>query len=98
MNPIEYLLLHPWLISVGKYAAIWIFKDVITALVSAMPAPGKDSSAKYSYWFKFLNSFTGNVLRAQSTALEKSPNWQDAVNLHLEKLGVIELNPTEEKK
>jgi len=69
----------------------WIFNNIVTALISSMPAPTKDSTARYIYWFKVLNTFTGNVKRAQSTAIEQSPNWQAAVDAQMQKV-------TEEKK
>ncbi len=74
---------HPYLVSV---AGTWIFNNIITVMISSLAAPTKESSASYVYWFKVLNSITGNLKRAQSTALENSPNWQDAVNAHLQKL------------
>jgi hypothetical protein len=86
MQPIiQFFVRHPYLASI---VATWIFNNVITVLVSSMPAPTKDSTGKYVYWFKVLNTFIGNVRRAQSTAVENSPNWQDAVQAHLEKNGL----------
>ena len=63
--------------------ATWIFNNIITVLVSNLPAPAKDSSVRYVYWFKVLNSIAGNVARARSTAIEQSPNWQPAVEAHI---------------
>ena len=85
---------HPYLVSV---AGTWIFNNIITVMISSLAAPTKESSASYVYWFKVLNSITGNLKRAQSTALENSPNWQDAVNAHLQKLsdnGTLLVKPT----
>jgi hypothetical protein len=78
---------HPFL-------ATWIFNNIATVLISSLPAPSKTSSVQYLYWFKVLNTITGNLKRAQSTALENSPNWQAAVDNHLEKLSSGELQPT----
>jgi hypothetical protein len=64
----------------------WLFNNIITVLVSSLDAPTKDSSARYRYWFKVLNSVIGNVARAKSTALELSPNWQAAMDAHLAKV------------
>jgi hypothetical protein len=71
---------HPYSASI---AATWLFNNVITALVGSLPAPTKDSSAKYVYWFKVSNTVIGNLRRAASTSLENSPNWKDAVAAHV---------------
>jgi hypothetical protein len=106
MNIVEYLIAHPWIVT-AIFAGIcsiisWLFNNVATAMISELPAPTKDSTVKYTYWFKVLNKVCGNVVRADSTAIEKSPNWEDAVNLQLKKMGVqcnpVQVNPTEEKK
>jgi hypothetical protein len=81
------VITHPYLLAVG---ATWVFNNIVTALISALPAPTKDSTARYVYWFKVANTITGNLKRAQSTALEDSPNWQAAIDAHLQKMG---LNP-----
>ena len=64
----------------------WLFNNIVTVLVSSMPAPTKDSSARYVYWFKVLNTIIGNAARARSTALEQSPNWQAAIDAHIAKV------------
>jgi hypothetical protein len=87
----QFLGKHLWILAI---AGTWLFNNIITVLVSELPAPTKDSSAKYAYWFKVLNTIIGNLKRAQSTAIENSPNWQAAVNAHLQTLsdnGVIAL-------
>jgi hypothetical protein len=78
----------------------WIFNNIVTSLISSLPAPTKDSSGKYVYWFKVLNSICGNVKRAQSTALESSPNWPDALHAHVAQMvanGQIPTNSPEVK-
>lgn len=50
--------------------------------VNAMPAPTAKSSQFYVFTFKFLTGLN-NLVRAWSTQVEKSPNWQDAVDLHI---------------
>jgi hypothetical protein len=67
---------HPVWASV---VATWLFNNVVTAFVSSFPAPTKDSSMGYVWWFKFSNTLIGNIMRAKSTSLEGSPNWSDAV-------------------
>ena len=74
---------HPYIVSA---VGTWLFNNVVTVMVSSLPAPTKDSSIRYVYWFKVLNSVTGNLKRAQSTRLEDSPNWNDAVNAHVQQL------------
>jgi len=53
-------------------------------LVSLLPAPTKDSTPRYVWWFKSLNTFIGNLQRAKSTALEQSANWPTAVDAQIE--------------
>jgi hypothetical protein len=86
MKAIQFFLDHPGLSVIGASAATFIFNNVITVLVSELPAPTKDSTPKYIYWFKVLNSVIGNLKRAHSTAIEGSPNWQAAVEAHVQKL------------
>jgi hypothetical protein len=74
---------HPYLIA---SAVTYFFNNVITALVSSLPAPTRDSSIKYQYWFKAANTIIGNVQRAKSTAIEQSPNFQAAVAAEISRL------------
>ena len=74
---------HPYL---ATSVAVWVFNNIVSVLVSSLPAPTKDSSVRYAYWFKVANSIIGNLSRAQSTAIERSPNWQAAVDAHIENL------------
>lgn len=67
---------HPYL---STAVSTWIFNNIITALISNLPAPTKDSSPKYTYTFKVLNSIMGNVVRAINSHVESSPNFQEAV-------------------
>jgi hypothetical protein len=80
---IAWILRHPAFASI---IGTWVFNNIITVLVSSLPAPTKDSKPSYVYWFKVANTIIGNVARANSTALEKSPNWEAAVNAHIAKL------------
>jgi len=77
---IQWAARHQALIAI---VATWLFNNVLTVLVSSLPAPTKDSTAKYVYWFKVANTIIGNLRRANSTAIEQSPNWQDAVAAHM---------------
>lgn len=77
---IQWIARHPYL---SAAVATWVFNNIITVLVSSLPAPTQKSSARYVYWFKVANTIIGNVARAHSTAVELSPNWQDAVTKHL---------------
>lgn len=69
---------HPfWATAVST----WVTNTGANAFVSSLPAPTKDSSASYVFWFKFLNRvITGNFARANGAAVESSPNFIDAVN------------------
>ena len=75
---------HHW--ALAAVVGTWIFNNIITVLVSNLPAPTKESTVKYVYWFKVSNSFIGNFRRAASTAIEQSPNWQAAVEAHVAKI------------
>jgi hypothetical protein len=77
--------------SITLVAVTWIFNNIISVLVSSLPAPTKDSSAQYVYWFKVLNTIIGNLHRASCTAIEHSPNWQDAIAAHMAR---VNGNPT----
>lgn len=80
---LRFLAQHPVMVSA---VGTWLLNNVVSALISSLPAPTKDSSMQYVYWFKVLNTIIGNVKRAQSTALEQSPNWEDAIQKHLAKV------------
>jgi hypothetical protein len=67
---------HPYW---ATLVSTWFMNNVVTAFVSAFPAPTKDSSTAYLVWFKFTNTLIGNIMRAKNSSLEGSPNWQDAV-------------------
>lgn len=89
---------HPYaVLSVLTSIGAWVFNNVVTNAVSSLPAPTKDSTVRYVFWFRFLNKFVGNLQRADSTAVESSPNWQDAVAKHVEGLNGSTTNPTEKK-
>ena len=77
---IELLKQHPTLIPV---VLTWLGNNLVTAFISSLPAPTKDSTANYVFWFKFCNTLAGNLQRAKSTAVEQSPNWKDAVDKHV---------------
>ena len=66
---------HMWAI-IGTFITQYVW----SAFVSALPAPTATSSTGYQFWFKFLNILAANLARAQNTAVERSPNFQDAVN------------------
>ena len=64
---------HPYIATLVSY---W----VLSAFIGALPSPTANSSALYVFIFKFSNSLGGNLLRALSTKVESSPNFQNAVN------------------
>lgn len=88
----NWIFRHPY---ISGAVATWIFNNIVTVLVSSLPAPTANSSGKYIYWFKASNSIIGNLARASSTALEKSPNWEAAVSAHIEKVqsGLLNVTP-----
>jgi hypothetical protein len=57
-------------------ASYWL----LSAFIGALPAPTAESGPLYRFVFSFSNSLGGNILRALSTKVEASPNFQSAVN------------------
>lgn len=53
------------------------------SFIGGMPAPTATSGVAYKWAFASLNSFAGNLARAFSTKIEKSPNWEPAVQQHI---------------
>ncbi len=90
MNPlVQFGAHHPYIIvSVVSGATVWLFNNVITVMVSSLPAPTKDSSPKYVYWFKVANTIIGNLQRAHGSRIEDSPNFKDAVEKYLQQNGI----------
>jgi hypothetical protein len=74
------------ILAVLSIVSTWIFNNVVTVMVSSLPAPTKDSTPKYVYWFKVANTIIGNWQRAKIPRIENSPNWEAAVCAHLEKM------------
>lgn len=56
------------------------------AIVGALSAPTKDSSQFYIFFFKLLNGLAFNFHRANSTAIENSPNFLPAVERYISQL------------
>ncbi len=90
MNPIvQFVQHHPYIIVSGvSGATVWLFNNVITVMVSSLPAPTKDSSPQYIYWFKVANTVVGNLQRAHGSRIEDSPNFKDAVQKYLAQNGI----------
>ena len=74
MNPTVQFLLHSELMH-------FVYYIVASAFISGMPAPSATSSIAYRWAFSTLNLIAANIHRGTSTAIEKSPNFQDALNL-----------------
>ena len=64
---------HPYIATLASY---W----TLSAFIGALPAPTATSSQIYNFFYKFTNSLGGNIVRALSTRVEASPNFQAAVN------------------
>ena len=87
---IQFLQSHP-ATAISLASAIlsvpgFLFNNVISVMVSDLPAPTKDSTKKYVFWFKVANSIIGNLKRANIPRIEDSPNWQAAVDAYVKKL------------
>lgn len=61
----------------------WVF----SAAVGSLPAPTKDSSRFYQWFYPFANTLGANLARAFNTKVENSPNFLPAVDLHNEANG-----------
>jgi hypothetical protein len=93
----QFVRQHPYtVLSAISSVAAWLFNNVATRIISALPAPTKESTKRYVFWFQFLNKLVGNSARAKSTAIEDSPNWPDALEKHLASLQ-NPANPPQEK-
>ncbi len=58
-----------------------------SSLISSLDAPTATSSPTYRFAFKFLNALAANFARARSTAVEASPNFQDALDKQTKRAG-----------
>lgn len=63
---------HPYIATLVTYWGA-------SAFIGALPAPTATASQLYLFLFKFTNTFVGNLLRAYSSKVETSPNFQQAV-------------------
>jgi len=95
MNPlVQFVQHHPYIVvSAVSGATVWLFNNVITVMISSLPAPTKDSTAKYVYWFKVANTIVGNLQRAHGSRIEDSPNFKDAVQKYLQQNGIQDPKP-----
>lgn len=91
------LMQHPYVLTAITVIGTWLFNNVVTVMVTALPAPTKDSSKLYTYWFSVVNGVMGNIKRAENTHVEDSPNWQDAVEKYV-KTRIADGTLTEVKK
>lgn len=51
----------------------------ISCFIGALPAPQANSTQFYRFVFSFANALGANLMRAFSTKVESSPNFQQAV-------------------
>jgi len=82
----EYFSHHTLTLAILSSVATWLFNNVITVMITSLPAPTRDSTPGYVYWFKVANTIIGNIQRAKSTAIESSPNWAAASQAHVDKM------------
>ena len=68
-----------------------------TAFIGGMPAPTASSSVAYRWMFSSLNSFAMNFTRAFASKVEKSPNFQGALDVQTNIAGVpsIDVKPVD---
>lgn len=58
----------------------WLTNYGISAFCSSFPAPTKNSTQFYRFWFKLANNIGAqNPTRGNGFRIEHSPNWTDAV-------------------
>lgn len=61
----------------------------VSAFINALPAPTATSSQGYIFFFKLVVGLVaGNPSRARNNAVESSPNWQAAVQKHIDTLNL----------
>lgn len=80
ITPTE-LISNPWVAFFTGGITIGGLKFAADIFISSLPAPTAQSSSSYRYWFTVANKFAANWSRAKSTAVENSPNFEQAVNL-----------------
>lgn len=71
-----YVVAHEW----AHFTAYIVFANA----VSAMDAPTATSSGFYRWSFRFLNGVASNLSRTRIPVIEDSPNFQAAVEKHIE--------------
>jgi hypothetical protein len=77
-----------WAFIVAHQVLSTVVAGVIwSSLISSLDAPTANSSPFYRFAFKFLNAMAANFARARSTAVESSPNFQDALNKQTDRAG-----------
>lgn len=70
---------------IDSHGIFLLFVGIISnTLVGYLPSPTKDSKASYVYLFKVSNSLVFQFARAFKSKIENSPNWEDAIQKHLE--------------
>lgn len=80
------LLVDHQVIATGVAFALW------SALIGALPSPSATSSTFYQFLFKFLNLLAANVIRAFNSQVEKSPNFQGAVDVQTRIAGLPKID------
>jgi hypothetical protein len=71
------------LVMAHQVTALFLLGVIWNSYVDSLDAPTKNSSASYVFLFKFSNFVALNFKRSRSTSIENSPNFKDAVALHL---------------
>lgn len=67
---------------VNSHGILVLLTYIITnTFVGYLPAPTKDNSQFYVWFFKVSNSLVMSFARAFRTRVENSPNFQDAVKI-----------------
>ncbi len=76
-----------WVQILAFLSTSWTVINAIGSRVSAsLPAPTKDSTAKYIWWFQFVNNYLAlNPERGKTlAAIENSPNFIPAAEKYMQ--------------
>jgi uncharacterized protein (DUF1697 family) len=84
-NLIAWIAAH-WVTILAAATSAWIFiRESFNKIANALPAPTKDSTERYRWWFRFVNNMAGNSERADNHSIESSPNFVPAAEAYMQK-------------
>lgn len=83
VGKLNWIIAH-WVQIIAALQTLWIaVRESFNRIANALPAPTKDSTDKYVFWFKFVNRMAGNTQRAEEHSIESSPNFIPAAEAYV---------------